>query len=117
VRQEPEDLVPGGVAGDLPAGLLDHARVVAAQHHRELVVGHASEGAGGQEGVDRVDRGGLDPDQQLLRADLRGGQLVAQTGRGVEAVQRERMHRTGSFGRRAAWPANTIGISTIRDLP
>ena len=73
MQQEPEHGIPGGMAVDRGAGLLDHAGVVAAQHHRELVVDHAPEDAAGDEGVDRVDRGGPDADQQLVVADLGGG--------------------------------------------
>jgi hypothetical protein len=56
VGQEPVDLVTDRVAGDGGPGLLDDAGVVAAEDDRELVVGHALEGAGGDEGVHRVDR-------------------------------------------------------------
>jgi hypothetical protein len=97
MQQEPEHLVPGGIAVDRGTGLLDHAGVVAAQHHRELVLDHASEDAAGDEGVDRVDRGGPDADQQLVVADLGGRQVLAQAGWGVEAVQGEGAHRSWSL--------------------
>jgi hypothetical protein len=93
VQQPPEHLVAWGVAGDGRADLLDHAGVVTAQHDRELVLGHALEVAGGDEGVDRVDRGRLHPDQQLVGANLGGGQVLAQPGWGVGAVQGEGAHR------------------------
>jgi hypothetical protein len=41
VGQEPEHLVPDGVAGDRRPGLLDHPGIVTAQDDRELVLGHA----------------------------------------------------------------------------
>jgi hypothetical protein len=73
VQQPSVDLVAGGVAGDGRADLLDDAGVVAAQDDRELIGEHGLEVAGGDAGVDWVDRGGLDPDQQLPGADLGAG--------------------------------------------
>jgi hypothetical protein len=46
VGQEPEHLVPDGVAGDRRAGLLDHPGVVTAKDDRELVLDHALAPAG-----------------------------------------------------------------------
>jgi hypothetical protein len=93
MQQPPIHLVAWGVVGDGRGSLLDHAGVVAAQHDRELVLGHGVEVAGGDEGVDRVDRGGLHPDQQLVGADLGGGQVLTQPGWGVGAVQGEGAHQ------------------------
>jgi len=52
VGQEPEHLVPDGVAGGRRAGLLDHPGVVTAKDDRELVLDHALENPAGDEGVD-----------------------------------------------------------------
>ena len=58
---EPEHRVPGRAAADPGVDLLDDPGVVAPHQHRELVGEHVPEVAGGDAGVDRVDRGGGPP--------------------------------------------------------
>ena len=94
VQDEPEDLVARGEAGHPAADLLDHARVVAAEHDRELVFEHALQHAAGDRGVDGIDRRGVHAHEHLVLGGDRRGQVVAQGGRRVEAGEDEGSHLT-----------------------
>ncbi len=103
VRHEAEDLVANGE----PAGrVLDDAGEVAAEGHREAVLGHALQVAGDDRVVDRVRGGRLDAHQELAVAGD-GIVEVLQRGRGVERGEHERLHgvsfRSGTGEPSPAW--------------
>jgi len=78
VQQEPEDPVAGLEVADRGAGVLDDAGVVAAEDDGVLVLhAHLGQQAGGDRVVDRVDRGGVHPHEQLVVARSGVGQVLA----------------------------------------
>jgi hypothetical protein len=113
-QQPSVDLVAGGITGDGRADLLDDPGVVAAQDDRELIGEHGLEVAGGDAGVDRVDRGGLDPDEQLAGADLGVGRSSRSPGgRSKLSRVKARISRVLSSHPWMAYRSDTIGPSTI----
>ena len=92
VHHEAVDLVADGVAGHVGADLLDGAGVVAAQDHRELVLDHVLEHAGGDGVVDRVGRRGTHPYEDLVRSWRKSRLVVAQRGHRGEVVKDDGFH-------------------------
>jgi hypothetical protein len=68
--EESEDLVSYLVAAHLRSYLLDYARKVAAYGHRELVLHHSLQHAGGDGNVEGVDRGGVHTNKYLVGGNL-----------------------------------------------
>jgi hypothetical protein len=84
------------VAADGGADLFDDAGVVAAEDDRVLVLdAHLGEHAVGDRVVDRVDRGGVHAHEHLVSGRDGFGQVLAQTGGGVGAVEGDGSHGSG----------------------
>jgi hypothetical protein len=84
-RDEAEYLIADRDASHVGTSLFYDAGVVAAEHDRELVLDHVLEHPGRDGSVNRIDRGGVNAHEHLVRGDLWGRDFV-QGGAAVETL-------------------------------
>jgi hypothetical protein len=92
MEEEAEDLVTDREAADAGTDPLDDTGEVAPESDRKFVLGHLPQPAGRDEQIDGVHGGGMNAHEQLVVAELRLRDVVAQGGLGTEAVEGEGAH-------------------------
>src|SRR5580704_3580887 len=90
-QQLAEQIVADGKPRRPWSELLDHARAIDSEHHREYRR-HRLPGAGGKRAIHRVHAGGTQPDQDLSRSRLRRRHLSHRRS-GSILCDRDRSHR------------------------